>query len=63
MQLSCLIFLLTTKGRHCSYGKRKINKVDFNQIGSSYHQNFVCADNSGQNVWDKVKLSSKIIHD
>ena len=33
------------------------------ETGPSYSQKFVCSDNPGQNIWQKVKKSSKIGQD
>ena len=33
------------------------------ETGPSYGQKFVCSDNPGQNIWHKVKKSSKIGQD
>ena len=33
------------------------------ETGPNYGQKFVCSDNPGQNIWHKVKKSSKIGQD
>ena len=33
------------------------------ETGLNYGQKFVCSDNPGQNIWHKVKKSSKIGQD
>ena len=35
-------------------------KLKFKGDSAKLWQNFVCSDNSGQNIWSKVKKSSKI---
>ena len=32
------------------------------EIGLSYDQNFVCSDNPGLNIWNRIEKSSKIGH-
>ena len=37
--------------------------LSLKETGSSYDKNLVCSDNSGQNIRNEVKKSSKIGHD
>ena len=41
----------------------KSKNWSFEKTGTSYEQKFVCSDNSGQNIWSKVRKSSKMEQD
>ena len=38
-------------------------RLSLEETGSSYDQKFACSDNLKQNIWNKIKKSSKIEED